>query len=182
MYKMQNIPPYQNIQNIQNIQHILPQFFIYIAIFTFSMIFAAWLNKIQPQRFDKRGSDLYTSFALQILGTLTSKIQPQHAHATWGSNNALLGSTQIMVRWYIQNVSAVKFFCIVTSNTSPSQILVRLRKTEFRIKTRFSGTTGERANGYIPAFGQITQGQNTIARITQGQNDYDWPNNTRIER
>ena len=75
---------------------------------------------------------------------------------------------QIMLCWvppkswwdgrYIQNVSAVKFFCIVTSNTLPSQILVRLRKTEFKIKTRFSGTIGERANGYIPVLGQITQG------------------------
>ena len=65
---------------------------------------------------------------------------------------------QIYTNLQIQNVSAVKFFCIVTSNTLPSQILVRLRKTEFRIKTRFSGTIGERANGYIPVLGQITQG------------------------
>ena len=33
-----------------------------------------------------------------------------------------------------------------------SQILVRLKKTGY------NGTTGERAKGYVPVLGQITQG------------------------
>ena len=47
----------------------------------------------------------------------------------WGG-----GYIQNIYRIYTKCICLWSFFCIVTSNTSPSQILVRLRKTEFRIK------------------------------------------------
>ena len=56
---------------------------------------------------------------------------------------------------YIQLSLLVKFFLHCDFKHfafDVSQILVRLKKTGY------NGTTGERANGYIPVLGQITQG------------------------
>ena len=70
---MYNILPYfYNVQYLQNVQYSTILLYTrYIAIFTCYMIFAAFIKQNLAQRFVKRGSDLYISFAPQMLRSLT---------------------------------------------------------------------------------------------------------------